>query len=727
MNVGYDGRLYPSNSSAQAGNPPKINERLGIDIRNASPEAQKLVGLIGEAGAMIYKTGERIRNEDFAIDSQKMRLDYAQGMENARREMEGRQYSDLNAWQKDFAALEKANRERVLNSARGIGGKAGYFRNWNSWSKQVNSDLEILGGRAQLNALQQWNQKQVRDHYAAIDQSYKDAVFLGTDGLDMLKATIDGDDRVPAEAKASVYGEKSSLAMAMTARNRANATIQSAMNPELRSEYLDYSASDPEFSKKLASWHGEADKNFKDAEEYGVGLIEEGRDSALKGVSDKKQKKAIESRYKKEIDSFRAAMNTSRKQLREWFSGIKKEASAKDKEEFLEWQTTGGVSPLTRPGARRFKEAKERKENAGKKADFNTSVIAAMKGVKYDITGLASDQTRLLRAIAQQGSDKEDGIVVINELQGVGFDLEAQRAMMMTAFTEDLILASQQGYLDDMSAILETANDVFDAEGFKQLSEIAGKLVSKEGSAVPKGDAEETVKRIESRLYQSAGVKNANELLLKNPELSSFWAMRKAAILYAQTPNSLQNFEVATNAAIDAAMKEQGGREFIQNALFVSRNIVSTRAARVTTSGGIAPGFAQRLNPEEIRKWKMEESQKRTKAESAEEELAKLDAELKKFTDEVDREYPAEEAKRRNDEYAYEFWKGEAFRLGLWNMFEDRPIPPAAIMLKTELRGEDPADVVNKMNTAKGLREIVAEALKHKSTKKNFRLENSKK
>lgn len=660
MNVGYDGRLYPSNSSAQAGTPPKINERIGPDIRNASPDVQKLVGLIGEAGAMIYKTSERIRNEDFAIDSQKMRLDYARGMENARREMEGKQYPDMKAWQSDFVAREKANRERVLNAARGSEGRPGYFRNFNSWNKNVNDELEILGGRAQLNALQQWNQRQIKDHYASIDQSYKDAVSLGVDGLDMLKAAIDGDDRIPANAKASVYGEKSALSMAMTARNNANAKIQSIMSPEQRELYLSVSESDDKFSKNIAQWYKEADESFKAAEKEGEKLINAGLTSAIGGVS-KEQKDVIESRYKKELNSFLSAMNTSRKQLREWFSGIKKEASAKDKEEFLEWQTTGGVSPLTRPGARRFKEAKERKENAGKKADFNTSVIAAMKGVKYDITGLASDQTRLLRAIAQQGSDKEDGTVVINELQGVGFDLEAQRAMMMTAFTEDLILASQQGHLDDMSAILETANDVFDAEGFKQLSEIAGKLVSKEGSAVPKGDAEETVKRIESRLYQSAGVKKANELLLKNPELSSFWAMRKAAILYAQTPNSLQNFEVATNAAIDAAMKEQGGREFIQNALFVSRNIVSTRAARVPTYGGIASGLAPRKESGEIREM--------TLTGTPEEEIAKLDSKIEKGAEEVKKAAIArgaseKEAERKSEEYAYKSWAEEASKLG---------------------------------------------------------------
>lgn len=145
MNVGFDGTLHPSGSTAQSTYSP-VDENIAHKVRQASPDVKGLLDSISSVAAMIGEFEEKSRERNYNVDSQKLRLDYAQAMSGEMNAMAMKQYADKDSFMRDYEQREANVRESVLSRARGDGESAGYFRNWARYGNLVSQDLELLSG-----------------------------------------------------------------------------------------------------------------------------------------------------------------------------------------------------------------------------------------------------------------------------------------------------------------------------------------------------------------------------------------------------------------------------------------------------------------------------------------------------------------------------------------------------------------------------------------------------
>lgn len=363
MKIGYDGTLRPSsNPGVVSAGGTQVNSRIVRDIANATPETQKLVNSIFEVGQAIAKTGEKIRDADFAIDSQKLRLQYAGAMEGVRQELATKNFKDFNEYQAAFTEKEEQARNAVLESATG---ENGYFRNYNSvWHKRVGQDLDFLRGNAELNAMKTWNQLQIKRHYDEIDQQYKDAFSLGIKrgGLEILKSVVPVDNRMSDEQKQMFIARNTALMSISDYRNDANNYLQNVYNEDVREQMMVSLANDSNGEETVKTWYENATSG-----------IDATMDAYRKQATELKksfenlpenERKVLEKQVDDEITKLNKDFReTGKLQLRQRYDSMQNESRQLDAQEVKKYKD-GLIPSVTRINAQKYVEVTEKIEAA---------------------------------------------------------------------------------------------------------------------------------------------------------------------------------------------------------------------------------------------------------------------------------------------------------------------------------------------------------------------------
>ncbi len=394
MKIGYDGTLKPAaNPAMVSAGGTHVNSRIVRDIANATPETQKLVSGFYEIGKAIAETGKQIRDADYAVDSQRLRQQYAGAMEMVRQELSTRNFKDFDEYRAAFSAKEQAARESVIQSATG---ENGYFRNYNSvWKTRVGQDLDFLRGNAELNAMKTWNQLQIKNHYDGIDQLYKDAISIGASGggIELLKTAVESDNRINEKDKPTFVARNLVIMNASDARKRAESFMRKTYNPQIRSEWMQRLTTERNGEENLKLWYdwsdGEIDREWSEIKEQAEKLKEE----YTKQIPDENQRKAIESLIDGERDKLNKDFYENAKiGLRQEYGSMLSESRALDSREVSDYKNTG-VAP-TRARARAYLAWEQAKEAAKARAEANKEAAKLKEKQKQEAAKLALEQAK---------------------------------------------------------------------------------------------------------------------------------------------------------------------------------------------------------------------------------------------------------------------------------------------------------------------------------------------
>lgn len=376
MKIGYDGTLKPAANPAMVSEGgTQVNSRIVRDVANATPEAQKLFSSILDVGRSIAETGKQIRDADFAVDSQYLRMDYANAMEGVRKELSTRNFKDFDEYRAAFSEKEQAARESVINNATGDGG---YFRNYNSvWKRRVNEDLDFLRGNAELNAMKTWNQLQVKNHYDRLDKMRESAISMGSVGLPILQTAIQNDNRIPEDMKQFEIANGVMMQAVADARKNAQAWANEMWNQQKVSEWETIVASQKngyvelENFKKQGVVEARAQFNVYN-QEYNK-IVEELKKTLPESTPEQRAYKA------KILQDFKAQRDALREEITEkWVKGFKQNldtirsrGNTLDADEYKKY-LAGGVPAITRPGAQILYDYEQEKERLKQEAKQET-------------------------------------------------------------------------------------------------------------------------------------------------------------------------------------------------------------------------------------------------------------------------------------------------------------------------------------------------------------------
>lgn len=409
MKIGYDGTLRPSsNPGVVSAGGTQVNSGVVRDIANATPETQKLVAGFYEVGKAIAETGEKIRDADYAVDSQRLRLQYAGAMEGVRKELATRNFKDFNEYQAAFSAKEQAARESVIQSATG---ENGYFRNYNSvWKTRVGQDLDFLRGNAELNAMKTWNQIQIKNHYDGIDQLYKDAVSLGVSGggAELLKTAVSSDNRINESDKPSFIARNLVLMNASDARKDADSFMRNTFNENIRAGWMQKLATQNNGEEELNKWFdasiGGIDAKWEEYKKKAQRLKED----YCKQLPEN-QRNAIEKQIDEQVEKLEQDFYENAKTgLRQQRNAMLSESRSLDSREVSDFKNTGTAPTRARAKAYiAWEEAKEAAKASGKSGKEKNALELAQDVVAGKLTESTDDNIARFIDAWNKGSDSQ--------------------------------------------------------------------------------------------------------------------------------------------------------------------------------------------------------------------------------------------------------------------------------------------------------------------------------
>lgn len=416
MNVDFDGRLYPTNNAGTLTPRAIADEKVISDLRNATPEAKRLVASIGEAGKEIYRTAATIRDTDFAVDSQKLGVEYGKAVAGIEADMSTKQYADYAAWEKEYNEREKQARASVLAWAKGNETQAGGVRNYDTWKQRINEKMDFMRGTAMLQNMRAWNNKQLSQHYAGIDQTYKDAISLGVSGIPVLETAVQNDNRVPADQKQAVIASNLPAMLLQTGIEVGNGEIQKILNDGKFEQVSLILAQQDDGLKEVEKMQDADLEKIESTWAQMEKAFNESRDQTVAKLNkDDPRTNAIIKQFDNARGSLKDKFYTQgRKAAKQIYASVIRESDQLDRKEYEDFKD-GVRSQITRKGAQRYADAVERKaasksaEEAAKKAAVEERKLKleaeeAVIDVSPDIEVASDEETE--RALSGQEKTK---------------------------------------------------------------------------------------------------------------------------------------------------------------------------------------------------------------------------------------------------------------------------------------------------------------------------------
>ncbi len=575
MNVGFDGTLHPNGSTAQSTYSP-VDENIAHKIRQTSPDVKGLLDSISGVAAMIGEFEEKSRERNYNVDSQKLRLDYAQAMSGEMNAMAMKQYADKDAFMRDYEQREANVREGVLSRARGDGENAGYFRNWSRYGNLVSQDLSLLGGKSRLNALTTYGNRQLNDYYKEIDSQYEQASVLGVNGFPIIDTMVDNDVRIPKANKEFAKSKMKSTLVAKTSRDNHEQNMRSQVfNDRFKTIVIQDTAGmkQSEYNAYFDNYY----QNFYNAYELSVAdnvaLIEAQRDAAVKNLSGE-QKEIVIAAYDEQIKEFKKAAELDKAKIRAQVESLRSTAEKEDLREFRLWKHEPGSVQLTRAGALVFKELSDEKTKSKaqtakeKKPEEVLSAIKDYFGGNTNREFTNEEALEFVNTAEAEGVDfganlqlkETESFVMANGIpmmipDGVSYgslSAEEQQKVLThsisSSLCEDLAKCDPSKNLSTIQDILKKGQEWLTQEEYDKLKNFAIAIVMNDSPTKPSKEAMAQYQAdLESFAISTVGVKKKEELR-EYPEASRYLAEAKA--IMAAIPNDgaaqmfLTNFKI---------------------------------------------------------------------------------------------------------------------------------------------------------------------------------------
>ena len=241
MNIGFNGELVPRGGmgSGTVGVRKQVNPQIIRDIKNATPEAQKLVANIGQIGHAVYNLAEAYREHDYKVDSLKMSEDFQRNLDTENNRVQQRylngELSTPDAYMNAQEEAIRRARDTAYNNAFGSeeDGKNGYMRNAHVNRLRAEQTLETLQGRALHVSMQNYMTMQKQDRDTRLSEQYAYAREVGGEtGRLINKMTDDANYAIPANRKALVTATRNIRLYADEAASSCDKTISSVFNDE---------------------------------------------------------------------------------------------------------------------------------------------------------------------------------------------------------------------------------------------------------------------------------------------------------------------------------------------------------------------------------------------------------------------------------------------------------------------------------------------------------------
>lgn len=217
----------------------QVNPQIIRDIKNATPEAQKLVANIGQIGHAVYNLAEAYREHDYKVDSLKMSEDFQRNLDTENNRVQQRylngELSTPDAYMNAQEEAIRRARDAAYNNAFGSeeDGKGGYMRNAHVNRLRAEQTLETLQGRALHVSMQNYMTMQKQDRDTRLSEQYAYAREVGGEtGRLINKMTDDANYAIPADRKALVTATRNIQLYADEAATSCDKTISSVFNDE---------------------------------------------------------------------------------------------------------------------------------------------------------------------------------------------------------------------------------------------------------------------------------------------------------------------------------------------------------------------------------------------------------------------------------------------------------------------------------------------------------------
>lgn len=217
----------------------QVNPQIIRDIKNATPEAQKLVANIGQIGHAVYNLAEAYREHDYKVDSLKMSEDFQRTLDTENNRVQQRylngELSTPDAYMNAQEEAIRRARDTAYNNAFGSeeDGKNGYMRNAHVNRLRAEQTLETLQGRALHVSMQNYMTMQKQDRDTRLSEQYAYAREVGGEtGRLINKMTDDANYAIPANRKALVTATRNIQLYADEAASSCDKAISSVFNDE---------------------------------------------------------------------------------------------------------------------------------------------------------------------------------------------------------------------------------------------------------------------------------------------------------------------------------------------------------------------------------------------------------------------------------------------------------------------------------------------------------------